>query len=94
MKLVVAVLSAAAIAFTASPALAKSKSKYRAYDAYAQAYVPGGGCWAGYCAPGPNGAWVGRNDPSLGHPSAGALSRASGRCVEDLGYGRFKYCGW
>ena len=50
------------------------------------------GYWAGYGAPV---AGYGRgNDPSLGHPSAAGLSRASGRCVEDLGYGRFKYCGW
>ena len=43
-----------------------------------------------------NNGWNSRNvsDPSLGHPSAGAISRYSGRCVEDLGYGRYEACGW
>ena len=32
--------------------------------------------------------------PRSATPPQPELSRASGRCVEDLGYGRFKYCGW
>jgi hypothetical protein len=92
MKRVIILAAAAAIAVTATPALAKSKKQYPG-QGYGQAYVPGPmvGYWAGIAAPvyGFRG-----NDPSLGHPSAAALSRASGRCVEDLGYGRFKYCGW
>lgn len=81
MKHLAILAAAAAVAITASPALAKSKSKHRAHHGqYAQVYVPG-----------PH--WRG-NDPSIGYPSAAALSRATGRCVEDLGYGRFKYCGW
>lgn len=91
MKRLMILAAAAAIAVTASPALAKSK-KYHGYQPYGAVYAPGPvAFWAGYGAPVVG--WGG-NDPSLGHPSAAALSRASGRCVEDLGYGRFKYCGW
>lgn len=82
MKRIVVLAAAAAIAITATPALAKTKKKHRVHHGYyGQSY-----------APGPYQA--GGSDPSLGHPSAAALSRATGRCVEDLGYGRFKYCGW
>jgi hypothetical protein len=93
MKLLIALASSAAVALAATPALAKSKNKYpRAQPGYyGQTYEPG--YWAGYSGPRLGGSWRG-NDPSLGHPSAASLSRASGRCVEDLGYGRFKYCGW
>ena len=34
------------------------------------------------------------SDPSLGHAPADVVSRHIGRCVEDLGYGRYEYCGW
>jgi hypothetical protein len=93
MKRVIILAAAAAIAVTATPALAKSKKKHRMHTAYyGEVYTGPFGYWAGYGAPvygfGPG------NDPSIGHPSAAALSRASGRCVEDLGYGRYKYCGW
>ena len=94
MKRIILLAAAAAIAATATPALAKSKKKYRTPQAYyGETYAPAPlGYWAGIAAPV---AGYGRgNDPSLGHPSAGALSRASGRFVEDLGYGRYKYCGW
>jgi hypothetical protein len=94
MKRIILLAAAAAIAVTATPALAKSKKKYRSHQAYyGETYAPGPlGYWGGYAAP--VGGWARGSDPSLGHPSAAALSRASGRCVEDLGYGRFKYCGW
>jgi hypothetical protein len=82
MKRLIVLAAAAALAITATPALAKSKKKYRVNPGfYSQSYVPGP-------------YWRGGNDPSLGHPSAASLSRATGKCVEDLGYGRFKYCGW
>lgn len=93
MKHLVVLAAAAAIAITATPALAKTKKKARADQTrYAQIYVtPPYGYWSGIGVP--VAGWGG-SDPSLGHPSASALSRATGRCVEDLGYGRFKYCGW
>jgi hypothetical protein len=93
MKAILTLAAALAVAATASPALAKSKKKITVYPGayYGATYAPYG-FWNGI--PGPVvGGWHG-NDPSLGHPSAASLSRASGRCVEDLGYGRFKYCGW
>jgi hypothetical protein len=94
MKLIITLAAAIAVAVTATPALAKSKKKkYRAPAYYGETYAPAPlGYWGGYGAPVQG--WGRSGDPSLGHPSAAALSRASGRCVEDLGYGRYKYCGW
>jgi hypothetical protein len=34
------------------------------------------------------------SDPSFGNRVGYNLAKSSGRCVEDLGYGRYKYCGW
>ena len=95
MKRLLVLAAAAAVAITATPALAKSKKKPRVVQQghYAQAYASGG-YWGGVYAPVGGARWAGRNDPSLGHPSAAALSRATGKCVEDLGYGRFRFCGW
>ena len=77
-------VAATAVALTLTPAAAKSKKKHpRVYpQQYGQYYGPYG--------------WTGRNvsDPSIGHPSAADVSRWSGRCVEDLGYGRYEACGW
>ena len=91
-------LAAASVALSLTPAAAKSKNKHpRAHpQQYGQYYRPAS--HSGY-GPGfghaPYG-WTGRNvsDPSLGHPSAADVSRWSGRCVEDLGYGRYEACGW
>ncbi|MEJ0077615.1 MAG: hypothetical protein WDO17_19715 [Alphaproteobacteria bacterium] len=84
-------VAAAAVALTLAPAAAKSKKTHPRTDPqqYGQTY--------GYAPPthAPYG-WTSRNasDPSLGHPSAADISRWSGRCVEDLGYGRYEACGW
>jgi hypothetical protein len=89
--LVLLPVAAAAVALTLSPAMAKKKHhRHHHQGHYAQPYAYGPGPWG---APG----WNTRNvysDPSLGHPSAAELSRRSGRCVSDLGYGRYEYCGW
>ena len=97
MRLILALAAAAALAVTATPALAKKHKKVRAQQGYsAQSYpaYPAYGYWGGVSAPVAGGGWRRGNDPSFGHPTAASLSRATGRCVEDLGYGRFKYCGW
>jgi hypothetical protein len=40
-------------------------------------------------------AWRGPvSDPSFGPYYGYARARASGRCVVDLGYGRYEYCNW
>jgi hypothetical protein len=94
MKRFIILAAATAIAVAATPALAKAKKKHHVqpgYGYYGETYGPVG-YWAGIAAPTVD--WRRSGDPSIGHPSAAALSRASGRCVEDLGYGRFKYCGW
>ena len=90
MKRLIAIASVAAIAVAVSlaPAAAKSKKyQYRAYqDYYGEPYQPQG--W--------NGRWTSRNvsDPSFGNRTGINTARSYGRCVEDLGYGRFEYCGW
>ena len=47
---------------------------------------------------GSNGGWNSRNvsgsDPSFGNRSGINAARRTGRCVADLGYGRYEYCGW
>jgi hypothetical protein len=97
MKAILALAAAAAVAVTATPALAKKHKKVRAQQGYyAQSYAPSYapyGYWGGVAAP-VAGGWARGSDPSIGHPTATAISRATGKCVEDLGYGRFKYCGW
>jgi hypothetical protein len=92
MKAILTLAAVLAVAATASPALAKSKKKVIVHPGhyYGQTYAPG--FWNGIPAPVIGGYWG--NDPSIGHPSAASLSANTGRCVEDLGYGRFKYCGW
>ena len=97
MKLFIVPLAAAAIALTAVPASAQSK-KPRTQHHYGHAYHPG---WQGGWVSRPVGAWVGPpgggwvnrpfSDPS--NVSAGYLrAKALGRCVQDLGYGRYEYC--
>ena len=33
-------------------------------------------------------------DPSFGNRAGINYAQQTGRCVADLGYGRFEYCGW
>jgi hypothetical protein len=86
LKLAVLPLALAVAAVAASPALAKSKKHHHVYPyAAPYAYAP----YAG--AP-----LVSRNvsDPSFGNRAGINYARGTGRCVEDLGYGRYEYCGW
>ena len=95
MKLLALItIAATATAVTLAPAAAKSKKHHRTYHhqySQTQSGWNGGGYGGGW-----QGGWNRRNvsDPSLGHPSAPEVSRYTGRCVEDLGYGRYEYCGW
>ena len=84
MKRFIVFAAAAMIAVAATPALAKSKKKNYANQYY---YGEQYGAYPG---------WAGRNvsDPSFGNRGAINYARSLGRCVEDLGYGRYKYCGW
>ena len=88
MKRLFAILPAAvaAVALTMTPALAKSK-KHR-HHGYEQSYRYGG-----Y---GPGYGWnrVYVSDPSFGNRAGINYARRTGRCVADLGYGRYEYCGW
>ncbi|MEA2879217.1 MAG: hypothetical protein QOF14_4413 [Hyphomicrobiales bacterium] len=73
-------LVAAAAIFTMSPALAQTTHARGHQGQYQQSYR----------GEGPSG-WTG-SDPSFGyHPNLNQ-ARGLGRCVEDLGYGRFEYC--
>jgi hypothetical protein len=90
MKTKFAVISLALVvaAGAATPALAKSKKHHRVVAApYAAPYAS---------APYPSAPFVTRNvaDPSFGNRAGINYARGTGRCVADLGYGRYEYCGW
>jgi hypothetical protein len=79
--------AAALVALSASaPALAKSNKQPR-HSGYEQSY-------RGDSQYGWNDGWQGRPDPSFGNRAALRNAQRTGRCVEDLGYGRYEYCGW
>ena len=78
---------AAAIAITAAPALAKSKTHHRSHQ------VPN----AVRAIQAPDASiLISRkvSDPSFGNRAGYDRAKSSGRCVADLGYGRYEYCGW
>jgi hypothetical protein len=90
MKTKFAVISLALVvaASAATPALAKSKKHHRVpYAPYAAPYA---------YAPYPSAPFVTRNvaDPSFGNRAGINYAYRTGRCVADLGYGRYEYCGW
>jgi hypothetical protein len=85
--LTIVTCAAALVALSvATPALAKSKKQHR-HTGYEQSY-------RGDAQYGWNGGWHGRPDPSFGNRAAIRNAQRTGRCVEDLGYGRYEYCGW
>ena len=82
MKRALAFTAAAAFAaITVTPALAApwQRDQYRREYVHAEPYRP-----------------IHRNvaDPSFGNRAGINYARQTGRCVADLGYGRFEYCGW
>jgi hypothetical protein len=80
----------AVIALTLSPAMAKPKKHpQRVYQDYSEPYY-------GRPVYGPFEGWNSRNvsDPSFGNRAGINAARSTGRCVADLGYGRYEYCGW
>jgi hypothetical protein len=80
--LTAASLATVALAISFNPAAAKSK-KYQHHVYQDAPYA-----W--------NGGWTTRNvsNPSFGNRAGINYARRTGRCVADLGYGRFEYCGW
>ena len=80
---------AAAIAITAAPALAKSKTHHKTQHRSHQSPAPS---VQAPVAP----VMISRNvsDPSFGNRVGYDRAKSSGRCVADLGYGRYEYCGW
>lgn len=84
MKIAIASAIAATLALSMTPAFAKSKNQYHHHGYQSQSW---------------NGGWQGWNtrqvsDPSFGNRAGLNNARRNGRCVTDLGYGRFEYCGW
>jgi hypothetical protein len=82
MRLTVISAAAAVLALATNPALAQSKKpQARAVKPYADAqpYAPQWNGWSG-------------SDPSFGNRTGIDNERASGRCVVDLGYGRYESC--
>ena len=78
---------AAATAIAAAPALAKSKTHHRSQR--------GPGAVRSVQAPDAS-VLISRkvSDPSFGNRVGYDRAKSSGRCVADLGYGRYEYCGW
>jgi hypothetical protein len=72
-------LAATAVALTMSPALAKT-THHTARQSYEEPYeyAPARSQWS-------------NSDPSYTSPTYNQ-ARQLGRCVEDLGYGRYEYC--
>ena len=80
MRLAVIPAAVAALALALTPALAQQKKRQPLNiepPGYAQPSAP---------------QWSGRPDPSFGNRIGIDNARASGRCVVDLGYGRWEYC--
>jgi hypothetical protein len=78
----------AVVALSLTPATAKSKKKhYRHHGYYSQPYA-----YQPYAYPG----WYRGNvsDPSFSNRAGINYAYRTGRCVVDLGYGRYEYCGW
>ena len=74
--------AAAAVVLTLTPALAKTKPHHRAApQTYEQPYA---------YQQAPYQPWFG-SDPSM-YSYNYRLNQQLGRCVEDLGYGRYEYC--
>jgi hypothetical protein len=89
-------IALAAIALTLSPAMAKSKRHHHRAnpDYYDQTYGANAyqnGWNNGY---GWNSRNVSGSDPSFSNRAGINAAQRSGRCVEDLGYGRYEYCDW
>ena len=76
--------TAAVVALSLAPAMAKSK-KHDRHGASEQSY--------GHAHHGSNARTVAA-DPSFGNRAGIDGARRTGRCVVDLGYGRYEYCGW
>jgi hypothetical protein len=93
MKLTIVAAIAAAAALAVSPATAKSKKHHHGHGPYYGQTFQGG--YGGYPAYGYGWGWNSRNVSDPSNVSPGYLrNQALGRCVEDLGYGRYEYCGW
>ena len=86
MKRLLAIVpaTAALVALSLAPAMATSK-KHDRHGAHGQSYR--------YGPQGSNSRFV-FADPSFGNRAGIDYARATGRCVVDLGYGRYEYCGW
>jgi len=92
-------ISAAVALLTSVPASAQWRGNYydntyttNGYQTQRNFYgAPQGSGWN-------HGGWNGRNvngsDPSFSNRAGINSARRTGRCVVDLGYGRYEYCGW
>ena len=81
MKRLLAITAAATLlATTLTPALAGSPRFDKSDAIHAEPYRP---IHRGFAA-----------DPSFGNRAGIKSAKQTGRCVADLGYGRFEYCGW
>lgn len=103
MKLATLTLSAAALLFAA---LSPASAQWGGNNYYDNTYGANGyqtqrswdgqryGSNQGRGNSGWNSRRVSGADPSFGNRAGINAARRTGRCVTDLGYGRFEYCGW
>jgi hypothetical protein len=103
MKLfAIAPIAVAAIALSLTPVKAQwsGQSSYGYDQSYNSGWNNGGWnndqSWNGRRNNGWNNGWNSRNvsDPSFYDRRGINAARRTGRCVADLGYGRYEYCGW
>lgn len=79
-RLLIITAMAAVVATTVTPALAAGSRPHERSYVHAEPYRP---IHRGFAA-----------DPSFGNRAGINYAKQTGRCVADLGYGRFEYCGW
>lgn len=93
--LALASATVAVVALSLSPAVAMSKKHQHRHGGYEQSHrADSYNGWNQGMQGGWNNRTVSGNDPSFGNRGAITRAQSTGRCVEDLGYGRYEYCGW
>jgi hypothetical protein len=88
--------AAAAIALAMTPAMAKTKKHHRSQFSYYEQHFGSGSSKYLYDDSRFLGGWglTTRNVSDPSYNSGTWFRQNPNRCTEDLGYGRYEYCGW
>jgi hypothetical protein len=88
--------AAAAIALAMTPAMAKTKKHHRSQLSYYEQHFGSGSSKYLYDDSRFLGGWglTTRNVSDPSYNSGTRFRQNPNRCTEDLGYGRYEYCGW